>query len=50
MLKLSLSQLQFDRQSKEVAGFAQNDDSCGAGAPPKQVSPFDEAEDNIDNY
>lgn len=38
------------RQSKEVAGFAQNDDSCGAGAPPKQVSPFDEAEDNIDNY
>ena len=34
------------KQSKEVAGFAQNDDGCGAGKPPKQVSPFDEAEEN----
>jgi hypothetical protein len=33
------------KQSREVAGFAQNDDGCGAGSPPKQESPFDVADD-----
>merc|ERR1711959_753014 len=34
------------KQSREVGGMAQTDDGkCGSMLPPKQISPFDEAED-----